>query len=75
MPKVQSRQTPYGWEYRYKCDCGADVRLETDIKMTRLCRCFDCQFHDLELLKEILEEDSGEKRKPEKTYKGKKRIR
>jgi len=75
MPRVQSRQTTYGWEYKYTCDCGAEVILESDIKMQRLCKCFDCQYHDLGILREILEEDSGQKRKPEETHKGKKRLR
>lgn len=75
MPKVQLRKTEYGYEYRYKCECGADVIFETDVKAEKLYKCFDCQFHDLELLKDILEEDSGTKRKPEAVNKSKKRIR
>jgi len=52
MAKVTIEKTSEGLVINYLCLCGQPLRLEIDVKPKRLPTCWDCAFHDIELLKE-----------------------
>lgn len=51
MPKVKKRELKNGkFEYKYKCKCGREVTLETDVKPKKLIKCLSCSIEDNDII-------------------------